>query len=61
MKNALHFSPQANQDLRTWVISITKCARQVVIATARNAAGSNPEDLKAMINMDCFVGCAASQ
>jgi hypothetical protein len=49
------------QDLRTWVIFITKCTRQVVIATARNAAGSNPEHLKVMINMDCLVGCADAQ
>jgi hypothetical protein len=30
----------------------------IVIATARNAAGSNPEDLKGMINMDCFAALA---
>jgi hypothetical protein len=33
----------------------------IVIATARNAAGSHPEDLEVMINMDCFVGCADAQ
>jgi hypothetical protein len=49
------------QDLRTWMSFITKCAKQIVIATARNAAGSNPEAHKTLIAMDCFVGCAASQ
>jgi hypothetical protein len=30
------------------------------IATARNAAGNKPKDLKVMRNMDYFVGCADS-
>jgi hypothetical protein len=33
----------------------------IVIATARNAAGSHPEECKILICMDCFFGCAASQ
>jgi hypothetical protein len=33
----------------------------IVIATARNAAGSTPENLKMMINMDCLVVCADAQ
>jgi hypothetical protein len=33
----------------------------IVIATARNAAGSNPGGLEILINMDCFVGCADAQ
>jgi hypothetical protein len=39
MKKAPLFSPQANQDLRSWVIFITKCARQVVIARRRSRRG----------------------
>jgi hypothetical protein len=46
------------QDLRS---SCDHCHTIIVIATARNAAGSNPENLEVMINMDCFIGCAASQ
>jgi hypothetical protein len=34
---------------------------RTVIATARNAAGSNPEVLGILICMDCFVGCADAQ
>jgi hypothetical protein len=33
----------------------------IVIATARNAAGGNPEAHKTLIAVDCFVGVAASQ
>ena len=40
------------------MIFITKCARQFVIATARNAAGRNPEECKILICMDCFVALA---
>ena len=39
MKKAPLFSPHANQDLRSWVIFITKCARQVVIARRRSRRG----------------------
>jgi hypothetical protein len=34
---------------------------RIVIATARNAAGINPEAHKTLIAMDCFVGCADAQ
>jgi hypothetical protein len=46
------------QDLRSYCDHYHKF---IVIATARNAAGSNPEVHKTLIAMDCFVGCAASQ
>jgi hypothetical protein len=42
------------QDLRTWVISITKCARQVVIARRRSRR-SNPLQSVFCVLLDCFL------
>jgi hypothetical protein len=58
MKNMLIY---ISQDLRTWVIFIARHTRPTVIATARNAAGSNPYLSSPEGVLDCFVGYAASQ
>jgi hypothetical protein len=46
-----------NRDLRTWVIFITKCARQVVIARRRSRR-SNPLQSVFCVLLDCFAALA---